>query len=130
MILFQACIPGLHISLGVFYHLYTLVEEACHELDLRVANMTSTQNTGVGGVSFETYVSNIHKLFALKEESAKQSQVVSVLDQLLTYLALTVPQGSPALEQVKKEAEAQQKLLQDVVSELGSSCFISLGKTN
>jgi len=30
----QVCIPGLHISLGVFYKLFTLLEAAAHELDI------------------------------------------------------------------------------------------------
>ena len=30
----QVCIPGLHINLGVFYKLFTLLEAAAHELDI------------------------------------------------------------------------------------------------
>ena len=36
-LLLQVCIPGLHLSLGVFDCLWTLLEEACTELDLRLA---------------------------------------------------------------------------------------------
>ena len=33
----QVCPPGLHITLGIFYRLFVLLEEVAHELDLRCA---------------------------------------------------------------------------------------------
>lgn len=47
------------------------MEEACHELDLKVASMTGSL-ASCGGGSFEEYSSALHKMFALKEESEKQ----------------------------------------------------------
>ena len=35
--LMQVAIPTLHISLGIFDHLYKLYEDACHELDVKLA---------------------------------------------------------------------------------------------
>lgn len=91
------------------------MEEACHEMDLRLASQTGSQGS-IGGVSFESYVGVLHQLFSLKEESEKQTQVVALLEQLVTYLALTLPEDSPAVDQVRTEARDQRKLLQNVVN--------------
>ena len=32
----QVCPPGLYLTLGIFYRLLKLLEDACHELDLIV----------------------------------------------------------------------------------------------
>ena len=37
----QVSLPGLHISLGVFDRLWTLLEDACTELDLLLAEHIS-----------------------------------------------------------------------------------------
>ena len=34
-------LPGLHITLGVFYRLWSLLEQACHQLDLELAKHTA-----------------------------------------------------------------------------------------
>ena len=33
----QIAAPSLHISLGIFHHLFKLYESQCHELDLELA---------------------------------------------------------------------------------------------
>jgi hypothetical protein len=104
----------LHISLGVFYRLYTLLEESAHKLDLSAAMLA--QDGSGGGVSFANYSSALQEMSSLKEQSEKQTQLVTTLEQLSTYLALTLPQDSPALDRVRKEAVAQRKLLHDVVN--------------
>ena len=49
----QVCLPGLHIKLGIFYRRFTLLEDTCHELDLRVVLEDSIDD---GGVSYGRYV--------------------------------------------------------------------------
>ena len=34
----QVSPPGLHITLGIFYRLWCLLEEECHQLDLQLAH--------------------------------------------------------------------------------------------
>lgn len=94
------------------------MEQACHELDLSFAQSTGSLDNGGGGgggASFDKYSSAIHRLFRLKEEAEKQHQVVVLLDQLATFLALTVPEGSSSIEQVRNEANVQKKTHQDMV---------------
>ena len=59
------CIPGLHISLGIFNRLYSLLENACHELDL----LQAEKDTGAGdtraGTSFGQYSAALRRLSEL-----------------------------------------------------------------
>lgn len=94
------------------------MEEACHELDLAAAESAgSLDNQDGGGVSrsFDQYSSALHRLFLLREEREKQTQVVAVLDQLSTFVTLTLPEGNPTIETVRKEDRVQRKKLQDMV---------------
>lgn len=88
-----------------------MLENACHELDLAAADVTGS----LGGASFDKYTSALKRYFALKDELEKQIHVVNLLDQLITYLALTLPEGSPALEEVKKETTTQRHAAQALV---------------
>lgn len=90
------------------------MEEACHELDLRLALQRGLLDDE-GGASFARYTKALRDLYQLKEESQKQGQVVTVLDQLSTYLALTLPEGSPALDKIRGEAKIQRDKLQEIV---------------
>lgn len=90
------------------------MEEACHELDLRLALQRGLLDDE-GGVSFSKYTCALRDLYKMKEEAEKQSQVVLVLDQLSTYLALTLPEGSPALDKIRGEAKVQRDKLQGIV---------------
>ena len=68
----QVSPPGLHLSLAIFYRLFTLLETECHQLDLLLA--THTQSGLVGpGPSFQTYVNLI-------QEKEKLTEVVDNLE--------------------------------------------------
>ena len=64
----QVCLPGLHITLGIFYRLFTLLEEACHKQDLRVVMEDSVDD---GGVSYGRYVEAVRKLPQLKDTAER-----------------------------------------------------------
>ena len=70
--------------------------EACHKLDLEVAQKTGSIDHQ-GGASFESYVSALNELSLLKEQREREEQAATVLEQISTLLALTLPQGSSAL---------------------------------
>ena len=75
----KVCLPGLHISLGIFFRLYTLMEEACHELDLAAADLSNE-----GGVSFSAYSADLQALSKLKDEAQMCEHGIHTLDQLCT----------------------------------------------
>ena len=90
------------------------MEEACHKLDLEVAQKTGSIDHQ-GGASFESYVSALNELSLLKEQQEREEQAATVLEQISTPLALTLPQGSSALEGVRKEARVKRLALQATV---------------
>ena len=58
----------------------------------------------------------VRELYQQKEELEKQKQLVLVLDQFSTYLALTLPEGSPAMENIRKQAVTQKRRREAIVS--------------
>ena len=40
----QVCLPGLHITLGVYLRLFTLLEDECHALDVEMTLFSSPQS--------------------------------------------------------------------------------------
>ncbi len=82
--------PGLHISLGIFYQLFTLLEESCHELDLLVAHNANPHLRT--GHTFEAYCADLRKRHHLREQSATLLERAEQLDQLANLVALTASQ--------------------------------------
>ncbi len=59
------CPPGLHITLGIFYSLFTLMENECHLLDLAVVEEDSVDE---GGVSWGHFVEDSKKLIQVRAD--------------------------------------------------------------
>ena len=84
----QVSLPGIHITLGVFYRLWSLLEKACHQLDLELAKRTAPLS--VDRQSFSEYAVIVRDLASLKEEKNEltvytvnlNSQLVQVGSQL------------------------------------------------
>ena len=75
----QVCIPGLHLSLGIFDRLWTLLEGACKEIDFLCA---------VDGAG-DTSVEGFRKLSSLKNDIETQQKYIDVLTEILTFSLLT-----------------------------------------
>ena len=109
----KVCIPGLHLSLGIFNQLFTPLEDACKQLDLKMPSAES----GAGGVSFERYSGALQKLSDLCEKLTLTAQKTTCLTQLAMHLLLSTPepQQSPAVRQAWGEAAIAQRELDAVV---------------
>ena len=101
----QVCLPALHISLGVFYRLYTLLEQATHELDLAMAREKSDCRQ-LGGSTFEHYSSLLQKMNKLQENKDAHTQAAEALDQFATQTALCAGTEASAATQLTQVAEA------------------------
>ena len=75
------CIPGLHLSLGIFNCLYTLLESACEDLDTKVAG----SGVAAGGASFQKYSLALKQLREVEEKQSTDRQKMKVFMQLATY---------------------------------------------
>lgn len=80
------CLPALHISLGIFYRLYTLLEQAAYELDLLLAEKTNCGE--IGGSTYGRYLSLLQKKHKLEEQRDTYLQSLNGLQQLSTCLAV------------------------------------------
>ena len=95
--------PGLHLSLGVFNRLYTLLEESCQALDLQVAYSSCAD---VGGETFTKYSRGLARLHTLEEELGVTKQKQETFQELLNYLLVTVSdyESNPVVESVLANA--------------------------
>ncbi|KAL5468797.1 hypothetical protein EMCRGX_G029917 [Ephydatia muelleri] len=59
----EVCLPGLHITQGIFTKIYELLENACHSLDLQLALVSHAGSTTS---NFTHYSNELKKLQAAK----------------------------------------------------------------
>ena len=74
--------PGLHISLGIFYRLFTLLETSCHQWDLELAQHASQPDTLH---SYKLYSSALHNLVKLRQDLSAETEEANAADQLASF---------------------------------------------
>ena len=82
---FQVCIPGLHISLGIFNLLFTLLENACHELDLQLAEKNTREFRQAHPSAGTRRPEEAFRSTVITEQVCRDSR------QLLVHLTLSLP---------------------------------------
>lgn len=115
--------PGLHISLGIIYRLFTLLESSFHQLDLELAQHASQPDTLH---SFKLYSAAIHKLEKLNEAQSTGIEEADAAKQLASYLTLRgMPQQQ--IEYCRQAAAVLRKNVQELVSlEYTSRCKVNI----
>lgn len=113
----QVSIPGLHISLGIFYRLFTLLEDAVHCLDFQIAPTSTT--TQQQSAAIDKYAKNLQKLSALREERVRVDEKASTVEQVITLSAVnqsaTFTTSPQLIELMLEEAAKLRKELGDIV---------------
>ena len=71
--------PGLHISLIIFYRLFTLLETSCDQWDLELAQHASQPDTLAGA---------LHNLVKLRQDLSAETEEANAADQLASFLAV------------------------------------------
>ena len=79
----QVVLPALHITLGVFYRLFSLLENQCYQLDLQHALMKTTPPTVQLYTVFFEALKRVH---ALREKIGRLKEESDLLDQLVSFL--------------------------------------------
>jgi len=97
---------GLHISLGIFYRLFTLLETECHKLDLLLAAQIGSDEV-TAGPSFEDHVALIHERQLLLERMEGLEANLQEFNSLTTWLSVNLPDAetNPHLANLFKEAD-------------------------
>ena len=73
----KVCLPGLHITLGIFDRLFSLLVDRCHEPDVSVALENSA--VAAGGHTYSRYVSALEEVKTLKDEEHRQINKICYL---------------------------------------------------
>ena len=99
------CIPGLQLSLGIFNRLRNLLEDACKQLDVKIAEANLGSGAG-GGSTFQLYSAALQQHSSLKSQLESQEEQVAVLEQLSMFrtLSLPDPESSELVRVARSEA--------------------------
>ena len=113
--LVQVCPPGLHITLGIFYRLWCLLEAGCHELDLELATRISPTPTDRD--SFLRFSSLTKELAQLSQKRNDLRQLTTTLTSVLGDLAIQIANAEthPLVQALRTEARSAALKLDEVV---------------
>lgn len=110
----QVCPPGLHITLGVFYRLWCLLETDCHKLDLELATRISPSPADPD--SFKKHSALLKELGQLSENKDSLAQLLSSLNSVLGDLTIQFSNEShPLVETLKGVIESHAQNLNELV---------------
>ena len=116
MVYSQVCPPGLHISLGIFFRLFTLLEDECHELD--VCHSSQLQGSAAGS-SFRAFVAAMKRQAELRDNINRVATQIAGLEQLLTLALVSLPPNTPPVtsftQQLVEEVTARKKKKNEMV---------------
>ena len=109
------CLPGLHITLGVFHRLFTLFEDECHQLDLELAELTNPQ--AGDRPAYCSHSNTVREERKLLDAKALLEDEIKWLEQTTSYLTLnsTNPSSDPALLAVLKVLKTKKEKVNDIV---------------
>ena len=110
------CPPGLHISLGIFFRLFTLLEDACHELDVLA---TQQHTPGSAGPSYARYTDALLQQSTLQDSIETVKAQIKCLEQVFTLTLVTLPPAAPQtntlLQQIATEISTKKKEIEEMV---------------
>ena len=106
--LHKVCLPGLHTLQGIFLKLFTLLENECHELDLKMGSSLSSPM----GMSTMAYLKELSKF---KEELDLAKDNAMLLDEMQTYCTLLVGAEDPYLIDLTEQCKSSHQQVATLV---------------
>ena len=108
--------PGLHITLGIYYHLFTLLETECHKLDCILAAHGQGELVGAGP-SFEDHVAIVKERQALREVAEQLQSEADELEGLVTWFCIHLENAetNPQLQILRNEVSMKKSQREQVV---------------
>ncbi|XP_031571701.1 uncharacterized protein LOC116305861 [Actinia tenebrosa] len=82
----QVCLPGLHISIGIFNRLYDLLVQELHTLDIHIAN--EIRDGEIGNHEFQNYIEGIKVHQNLKNQESNLLEEAQELESMASYNAM------------------------------------------
>ena len=106
---------ALLISMGIFYKLYSLLEEECHLLDLKLALQLST-DAELATASYEEYATAVRELTAYKEQLEVVRQEHCSLKDLFNHSVIIEGESSPLLSNLVEDGNYSSKIAKWLVT--------------
>ncbi len=114
------CIPGLHISLGVFLRLFELLEKAAHELDVLIAMALGrkTQQPQELRQAFVQHIEVLRSISALTKEANEAMDHADFLDSISSWTVLSSESETedPQVAAMREEARSSRRKADELVS--------------
>ena len=109
------CIPGLHLTLGIYDRIWCLLGGALTELDLKLAK---AKNGGAGSSTYGHFSTLLQKIALKQTEVETQRGYVALVDEMVTRSTLMTPnaQMSALVKQLRKASDTEHKTLKKMVS--------------
>ncbi len=120
----KVCLPGLHITLGVYLRLFTLLEDDCHKLDMEMAELTSPQSGD--RPSYTNYTKVIQTERDLLDELDCMKGQLKWLEQTLTLTTLNSsnPSTDPQVHTLVTLIKEKKKRICDIVGPRNTKIII------
>ena len=99
------------MSLGIFDRLWTLLEDDCIELDIKLATSSDEQSNS----KIAEYLDMAKRRSVHISAISCQRNVITLLDEMVTYSALTLGGSSEVLVQLTRQSKTAHTTLSDMV---------------
>lgn len=106
--------PGLHISQGIFLKIFNLLENACHDLDVKMALIHNGRSTL--SPSYTHHVLNLQELNRAKAELDTAMQYLTTIVEHQTYLTVAIGQTNSILANFEEHIKECRKEIKTAVS--------------
>ena len=105
----------MHLSLGIFNRLWSLLSDACSELDLKLAESSEEQVNG--GSTYNHYVTLIRRRSVLRTEMNNQKNYVTVVNEMVTFasISLSDAEHNSVLKELRRDSDAAHTSLNNMV---------------
>ncbi|KAL5489082.1 hypothetical protein EMCRGX_G018133 [Ephydatia muelleri] len=121
----QVCVPGLHITQGIFLKLFSVFEEACRRIDLKLALYCPT--APLSRSQFDEYSKALKDLSEIISELETVHLEEETFQQLATYCSISVGNFTPfvgSLLELSSNWHERRKVLPSNIEEL-CSCILT-----
>ena len=100
IVISQICVPGLHISLGLFIKFYDLHLEECQELDMKIAQKKAADNSPIqSSTGFDEYILKLREAIVHENTAerlrAEAQQVQEHITYLVTFFGIELNMANP-----------------------------------
>ena len=113
---YQVCIPGLHITQGIFQKLLSFFEDACHRLDLQLAHLQ--QDGQYSTTVLDMHSMTLQELVKTREDLELAEQERDTVQQILTHSSMMYANLDEELESLKEFCRQCNNNVQTLVNKL------------